>query len=277
MHKNREQQPVFSRNTHHQKIQEDRMAKGPIRAVTFDLWDTVFIDDSDEPKRAAAGLPPKTIRRRELVTEYLSRHQPIRREQVDTAYDTVDAAFRQVWYEQNVTWTVPERLRVLLKGLDRELPAPEFAELVKCHEEMELEFKPDLAIGIDTALTALRGRYRLGVISDTIFSPGRVLKQLLAHYGLLDCFDGFIFSDEIGFAKPDLRVYTAAAQMLGVTPEEIVHIGDREEKDITGPQAVGAGGILTTVVVDRGAERSQADAICRDYAGLPALLADWNR
>ncbi|GIT27925.1 MAG: hypothetical protein CM1200mP41_39690 [Gammaproteobacteria bacterium] len=30
-----------------------------IKAVTFDLWDTVIHDDSDEPKRAAQGLRSK--------------------------------------------------------------------------------------------------------------------------------------------------------------------------------------------------------------------------
>ena len=28
-----------------------------IQAVTFDFWDTLVIDDSDEPARAARGLP----------------------------------------------------------------------------------------------------------------------------------------------------------------------------------------------------------------------------
>ncbi len=27
-----------------------------VRVISFDLWDTVFIDDSDEPKRRAQGL-----------------------------------------------------------------------------------------------------------------------------------------------------------------------------------------------------------------------------
>ena len=115
-----------------------------IRAITFDLWDTVFIDDSDEPKRAAQGFPTKPIERRNLVHQFLERHEPISRESVDLAYDTVDAAFRQVWYGQNVTWTVRERLSVLLKGLKRDLPDSEFDELIRLHEEMELVFRPNL-------------------------------------------------------------------------------------------------------------------------------------
>ena len=56
-----------------------------IKAITFDLWDTVFADDSDEPIRAARGLAPKLVERRNLVSGFLEKHQPIPRELVDAA------------------------------------------------------------------------------------------------------------------------------------------------------------------------------------------------
>ncbi len=249
------------------------MGKAAIRAITFDLWDTVFIDDSDEPKRAAQGLPSKPVERRNLVHQFLQRHEPIARELVAVAYDTVDAAFRQVWYGQNITWTVRERLWVLLKGLKRDLPESEFAELVRLHEDMELEVRPDLAPNIARALGRLREKYRMGVVSDAIFSPGRALRRLLEHYDILKFFDAFVFSDEVGCAKPNAAVFEAAAHDLGVKPCEIVHIGDREPKDIEGPHAVGALAVLCTVVKDLGSNNTKADAICRDFSELPAILA----
>jgi len=239
-----------------------------IKAITFDLWDTVFIDDSDEAKRKSMGLAPKPVARRELVTSFLSRHGRVSRELVDAAYDTTDAAFNKVWHGLSVTWTVEERLRVLLTGLGRSLPRDELAELVRLHEEMELEVSPDAAPGIHQALKALHGKYRLGVISDAIFSPGRVLRGLLEKEGLADLFDVFVFSDEIGGAKPDASVFRAAANGLGVEPSEIVHVGDREPNDIAGARAAGARAILTTVVKDRGSAQTEADAICDDYSNL---------
>ena len=253
------------------------MSSGAIRAITFDLWDTVFIDDSDEPKRAAQGLAPKPVERRNLVHQFLQRHEPISRERIELAYDTVDAAFRQVWYGQNVTWTVRERLSVLLKGLRRDLPDTELDELIRLHEEMELAVRPDLAPDVAEALGRLEGTYRMGVISDAIFSPGRALRQLLADYGILKFFSTFVFSDEIGCAKPNPGVFEAAAKALDVRPCQIVHIGDRELKDITGPHAVGARAILCTVVKDRGSEKTKADAVCRDFADLPAILKELNQ
>jgi len=248
------------------------MAKPAIQAVTFDLWDTVFFDDSDEPKRAAQGLAPKPVERRNLVHRFLERHAPLPRERVDVAYDTVDAAFREVWDKQHVTWTVHERLSVLLAGLGRSLREPELAELVRLHEEMELAVRPDLVRGVREALRSIHGKYRLGVVSDAIFSPGRALRELLDGEGLLELFDAFVFSDEVGFSKPVPAVFEAAAKALGVDLPELVHVGDREQNDVEGAHAVGARAILCTVARDRRSQETKADAVCDDYRNLPSIL-----
>lgn len=243
-----------------------------VRVLSFDLWDTVFIDDSDEPKRRAQGLDPKPVARRELVHQYLSKHAPIQRASVDLAYDTTDAAFREVWHNQHVTWPVAVRLGVLLKGLKRDLPAPEFAELVRLHEDMELAVRPDLVQGVGEAVRALAAKYKLVVISDAIFSPGRALRELLAGYGLLDAFSAFVFSDEAGCSKPDPIAFHKAAELAGCRVEEIVHIGDREHNDIAGPKGVGARSVLLTAAIDRGSATTSADAVCRDYSQLAAII-----
>lgn len=243
-----------------------------IKTVSFDLWDTVFVDDSDEPKRKTAGLPTKAVQRRILVHQFLERHAPTSRELVDRCYDTADAAFREVWYGQNVTWPVCTRLGVLLQGLGRKLPDNELAALVRLHEDMELEFKPDLLPGVGDALKSLHGKYKLAVISDAIFSPGRALRELLRHYGLLRYFDYFVFSDEVGYSKPDPRAFHEVAKNTGCALGEIVHLGDREAKDIDGPHAVGARAVLVPIAKDRGGPNSKADAVCRDFRDLPSIL-----
>jgi FMN phosphatase YigB (HAD superfamily) len=249
-----------------------------IQVISFDLWDTVFIDDSDEPKRVRMNLPPKPIERRNLVERFLQENgSPVARELIDIAYDTTDAAFFQVWYGQQLTWTVAERLDVLLKGLNRELPANRFEELVRLHEDMELDPVPDLAPNIAEILAQLHGQYRLAVVSDAIFTPGRGLRQLLAHYSLLQYFDAFAFSDELGCSKPCARMFQHIADSLNVPLDSIVHIGDREQKDVAGAQAVGAQAIFTTVVKDRGGDQTQAQALCSDYLNLPALLEKLDR
>jgi putative hydrolase of the HAD superfamily len=249
-----------------------------VKAVTFDLWDTVFADDSDEPKREAQGLPAKPEQRRKLVYDFLSKHAPISKEIVDAAYSVQDAAFSRVWHHQYVTWTVEQRLSVLLQGLGRSLPQDEMAELVRLHEEMEVEIQPNIAAAIGPALETLSAKYKLGVISDTIFSPGRCLKKILESNGLLKHFSTFTFSDEVGIAKPTPGIFEAAAQALKVAPAEIVHIGDREQNDIDGPHKVGARAVLTTVIKDRRQGKdTQAEAICSDYTQLVEIIDQLNQ
>lgn len=244
-----------------------------VEVITFDVWDTIVVDDSDEPKRAAAGLPTKFVARRDLLFEALNTHEPIARELTDLAYNVGDAAFNKVWHDQHFTWTIGERLEVILKGLGRELPDDDFAEVVRRHEEMELEYRPDAVPGVSEAVHALHGKYKLAIVSDAIVSPGRCLRELLRGLGILDCFDAFAFSDEVGCSKPAPGMFESIVEQTGCSIEGIVHIGDREHNDIGGPHAVGARGVLLTVAKDRGSENSKADAICGDYAGLPGVIA----
>jgi putative hydrolase of the HAD superfamily len=244
----------------------------PLRAITFDLWDTIVHDDSDEPKRKAQGLKTKKEERRHLLWDALNRQQPIEWERVKLAYDVADAAFNKVWHDQHVTWPIGERLQVALKGLGRTLPETEFAKVVTAHEEMEVMIRPDLIPGIREALEGLHGRYKTCIVSDAIVSPGRCLRRLLESYDLARFFDGFAFSDEVGYSKPHRSMFEAAARQMGVGLEEIVHIGDRDHNDVKGPQALGMKAILFTATRPADKDRTSADAICERHADLVAVV-----
>ncbi len=245
-----------------------------LKAVSFDLWDTLVQDGSDEPKRSAQGLRPKPAERRHLVWQALNDLAPIALDVVATAYDDADAAFEKAWHEDFVTWTIAERLQRVLGSLGRELPAEVFAEVVKAHEEMEIAVSPDATGGIAEVLGGLALRYRLCVVSDTLVSPAGTLRRLLAAQGLGDFFTGFAFSDEVGHAKPHRAIFEAAADQLGVEPGEMLHIGDREEKDIKGAKALGMRAILFVGGRDRGRENTAADAVCERTADLPEIIEE---
>ena len=243
-----------------------------IKAITFDLWDTIIHDDSDEPKRAAQGLRSKKDERRHLVWSALNRIEPIEYDTVVRAYDVADAAFNHVWHKQHITWTVNERLTVLLKGLARTLPEDEFGSVVQAHEEMEVTIMPDPIDGIAFALNELAKRYKLAVVSDALVSPGRCLKRWLALHDLDHYFGGFAFSDEVGHSKPHRRMFECAAQQLGVQVADMLHVGDRDQNDVKGPQALGMRAILFTGTRDVDKDKTSADAICARHQDLPAVI-----
>lgn len=248
------------------------MGTRPIQAISFDLWDCLFHDDSDEIARQAAGRPSKAVERRQLMHAALARHAPVAREVVDAAYDAIDAAFRKVWHEQHLTWTVAERLQLVLQSLGGRLPDAEFEALVHAHETMELEFRPQPAQGAVEALQALHGHYPLAIVSDAIFTPGKHLRELLRGAGMLGYFDHFVFSDELGRSKPHRALFDSVARRFGVALEGIVHIGDRPHNDVGGPHAVGARAVLLTAVKQRPLDGHRPDAVCERYADLPGVL-----
>lgn len=242
------------------------------KAITFDLWDTLVDDDSDEPKRAAKGLRSKRGERRHLVWEALNAIEKIDPKAVILAYDTADAAFNTVWRNQHVTWEIADRLNVILKGLGRSLPDDAYAHIVKEHEEMEVVIPPDAIPGVAAALDELAGRYKLAIVSDAIVSPGRCLRDLLELHGLKQYFSGFAFSDEVGHCKPHRAMFESAADQLGCEIPDMIHVGDRDHNDVKGPQALGMMAVLFTATRDGDKKTTSADAVCASHAELPAVI-----
>jgi len=249
------------------------MTQRRFEAIAFDLWDTLVVDDSDEVKRERQGLLPKPEQRRELLWQALDRQQPTSRADVCRAYDAGDAAFRAAWHDEHVTWTVKARLEFVLGQLDRDLTEAEFVELVRAHEEMELEVRPDLVPGCAETLAVLAGDYRLAVVSDAIVSPGRCLRELLRIHGVERYFGAFAFSDEVGRSKPHSAMFEHVAEALGVEPAAMVHVGDREHNDVQGARSMGMKTVLFTQSRDCDREGSQADAFCGSFDELPLILA----
>ena len=248
------------------------MAGKNIKAITFDLWDTVIDDDSDEPKRAALGLRSKRDERHYVVWNVLNKNDPISLQVVSRVYEEVNDEFNRVWHDEYVTWTVKQRIGHILNELGRTLSQREFIDTVAALEDMEIEIPPNPVDGVGAALEEISIDYPLAVVSDTIISPGRNLRRWLDMHGLLQNFSGTAFSDEVGKSKPHPAIFQSAATQLGVDLKEMVHIGDREHNDIKGAHALGMKAILFTATRGTDAQDTTADAVCSSYSELPNIL-----
>ncbi len=243
-----------------------------IKAVTFDLWDTLVDDDSDEAVRAARGLRSKKEERRYQIWEALNAIEPIDYDRVALAYDTAEAGFNVVWKECQINWTVDQRIRVVLNGLKREVGMDVFERLVENHSDMEVDISPEPIDGMREALKELSTRYKLSIVSDSIVTPGTGLRKILEKHGVKQYFSGFAFSDEVGHSKPHRAMFDSAAEQLGVDVCEIVHIGDRDHNDVKGPHAIGAKAVLFTATRPDDRNITTADAICDTHHDLPAIV-----
>jgi len=240
--------------------------------VTFDLWDTIIHDDSDEAKRRKQGLRTKREERRYLLWEALNRQERISQDTVWLACDTADAAFNRVWRQQSVTWTVRDRLGVVLDELGRTLPENTFTRIIQDYEEMEIKITPDIIEGAADSVRDLAKDFRLAVVSDAIVSPGRCLRQWLDLHEILDCFQSFAFSDEVGHSKPHPDMFSKVSGDLDVPIVDMIHVGDREHNDIQGPHALGMKAVLFSGTRDNDRKNTTADAICNHHRDLPSIV-----
>ena len=90
---------------------------------------------------------------------------------------------------------------------------------------------------------------RLGLISNW----QRGLNHLCEELNIASYFDAIISSAEVGYEKPDPRIFKEALKQLRVSPEDTVHVGDSIDDDFRG--ATNAG--LRAVLVDRHRLQSQ--------------------
>lgn len=245
-----------------------------VRGITFDFWDTIVDDDTDEPKRAARGLASKAEARvSTFVDEILAHHPEVGCAAAVAALDKATATFRHHWKIEHHTPCVADRLMVGFEALGLG-KTPGYDQLVHAWEAMEVEIPPNLVPGIGDCLAELQGRYKIGIISDAIVTPGTGLRQILKDYGLFQYFDHFVFSDEAGASKPAARVFDLATAGLGVAAGELAHVGDRPANDILGPNTYGALSVLYTGVVDRRVEGDpEASVVVSHMNDMAAAIA----
>lgn len=85
------------------------------------------------------------------------------------------------------------------------------------------------------ALGALRGRVKLGVVSNFYGN----LDAMLDESGLAPLLDVVVESVKAGAEKPDAKIYRIAAARLALDPRDVVMVGDNFARDVAAARAAG--------------------------------------
>ena len=124
--------------------------------------------------------------------------------------------------------------------------------------------------GIHEVLDWLHGRVKLGVVSNT--RSHLLVERTLEHLGVRALFDPVVTSAECGWRKPSPHIFGEVLDAWGLSPEQIVMIGDSPTKDVAGAKALG----MRTVWLKFGLSGSaSADAEAATPLELPGILAAW--
>jgi FMN phosphatase YigB (HAD superfamily) len=235
-----------------------------IGAITFDFWNTLV----------AEGNAAKYNDRAERWTDAVASSGH------DVTQEVVERAMTDLWTWFNARWennvmVSPEMLveRTLqLLGVSHD---PALAR--RMEDTLHQGVDPDLMVtapGIAEALDALSSAgVRVGIICDVGMTPSSALRRYLDHHGLLEHFDGWSFSDEVGCYKPDPRIFAHARESLGLDSSvPMAHVGDLRRTDVAGARGAGWRSIRYTGFYDDASELDDADIVISSHSELSGAL-----
>ena len=192
---------------------------GKIRAISLDLDDTLW------------PIWPTIERAEQALGDWLAVHAP----RTCALYPT-PAALREVRVRMgqqrpdlahDLAALRRESIRQALSraGDDPQLAEPAFE--VFFAERQRVDLFPDVL----PALEFLAARYPLVSLSNGNADLHRV--------GLARYFRAAVSASAFGIAKPDARIFHAAAEQAGAAPHEVLHVGDDTVLDVLGARRAG--------------------------------------
>lgn len=190
-----------------------------IKAITLDLDDTLW------------PVWPTIERAEQALQQWLSEHAPATAQLCSNAQERM--AIRQQVnqhypeHAHDLSFLRREAIRESLRraGNSTELAEPAFEVFFSYRHQVTLYD------GVAEALQRLSSKYALIALSN---GNADVFKTDAAAH-----FKAALSAREVGVAKPDVRIFHAAALQAAVEPEEMLHVGDDMTADVFGALQAG--------------------------------------
>ena len=208
-------------------------------AVLFDLFDTLVHFDPDRlPTVQVSGRTVRSSAGR--LHAILTGHAP------DVTLEACYEALRASWQEaerlravDHREVTAPQRMSDMLRrlALDPGRCPDGFVERLLDAHRVALSEAADFPPHYGALLRALRGRYRLAVVSNFDYTPTAL--AILDAAGVRDLFAAIVVSDEVGWRKPRADIFQEAIRRTGVEAGRTLFVGDRADIDVVGAHGMG--------------------------------------
>ncbi len=112
---------------------------------------------------------------------------------------------------------------------------------------------------IDTVRWLRDSGRRLALLTN---GAGPAQRKKIVRFGLAELFDAILIEGEMGFGKPDARVYHHALAALQVRPSDAWMVGDNLEFDVHAPQKLGISGVWIDI---RGRELTESPHVSPNH------------
>jgi putative hydrolase of the HAD superfamily len=229
-----------------------------MKTISIDFWNTLVDAKTGGKQRHEARIN----KIKSIAAKY---DKTVTNEQIEEATKQVSAEFDIEWLGKQRTMLTHELVTLILNHLTIPAKKSEKEDLTFTFQHSLLMGPPELAPDVLTIIPELAEKFPLAIISDTMFSPGSVLRAFLQTNQLLDYFSHFVFSDEVGYSKPDKRAFLQVLEKNKALAEHSIHIGDIQATDIIGAQSVGMKAVLFTGLSQADENETTADFIATSW------------
>lgn len=194
----------------------------PVRAIFFDIGDTLVFDDPPLPARLAlaAGFP------------------------LDPAAYKVGENYALSEYLRGVPWDAPDSMREAVARMWQAQGQPPLSKAdwrTLAEAFAQIPLTRYVHPGGLELLTELKARgFVLGAISDW----EDTLPALLTNLGLWPFFSALAVSAIVGFTKPAPALFQEALRQANAPAETSLHVGDWYALDVMGARAAGMSALL---------------------------------
>lgn len=197
----------------------------PVRAIFFDIGDTLVFDDPPLPARLTQAAQTLGVT-------------------LEAAAYRVGEDYALSQYLRGVPWDDPDSMRQNVAEMWRALGKPPLGDsdwLALAQAFAQIPVTRYVHPGGLELLIELKSRgFVLGAISDW----EDTLPALLTDFGIRPHLSALAVSALVGVTKPAPELFQDALRQVGAAPETSLHIGDWYALDVTGARAAGMQALL---------------------------------
>ncbi len=233
------------------------------KAVMFDLDDTIISYDGASEKAWKV-----------ICTEFTRANSTaFSAEKMLEAVDSVKHSYwsdpvRHKWGREHLT---EARREVLLLAMER-LGFSDREKIIRAADSYTALQKEKICL-FDGACDAVKRLKNIGIKTALITNgSAEGQREKINRFALAPLFDEILIDTEVGFSKPDRRIFQLALDRLNVSPADAVMVGDNPVWDTEIPQEMGIFAVLNNFRSKDISDDVHADMVVENIAELTDFL-----
>jgi putative hydrolase of the HAD superfamily len=234
-----------------------------IDTILFDNWNTLVQAPGLMRSGASVGIFQRSLQGQGLdydCDRFIDVYRPIARQQIAEAkangWTEMDYKKRLILTLKELGVKDPSRSQLAIRAWDDYL-----AEWPR-----QTSFYPETP----AILEQLRGRYKLGVVTN--FMDGPTARRIFDDLDYNAIFDSLIVSAEVGYMKPAPILFEKALEELDSKAENTLMVGDTYEADVVGAHNAGLRGVLIDLYGAHIEQLRGSDAVINRIGDFPRVL-----